>query len=614
MILMNICKIILYNINDYEFMEDKNSKRLKTYLKRPVVIAVVIVMVSVSIFSAYVIMTPKDSYHNPNVSFQVSFSGNPSPAVIPALSGQSSISSSSPFYSYNMSNVSVRVFGISPYLEVQGSQSVTNNGSYIELFNASHASQSGMINGALSSSFLNIITEYSTLFSGNSGKNMIQSLDVDAQYQFAYQGKMYVYRYYNTLPFSPLSHKFSTGLYAYTFHLDMGFNMNQKPVVFNMSNATTSFIHAKNAGQIGPPGGNLNCENSVSSKVTTYWGPYIVNAAQITNGYGMTGLAETIKYISSGWVNTTSVQTCDQSSSGTIVGSNTAWGTGKNVSFDFSSIGVEPQSSRISHNNPQTNISMAVLQHFEYGIIFQVIKVFHVDGSYCEYIGTYNQTTVKVLNGNNDSLDIYTGSPTKAYNLPSNFTSNVTLINRYVNDTGYILYTIFAHKIIDTVNVPEGGQTNTFNYDFQSGTFSTSSTNYIKAMEESLNASQGGGINAFMSGNYALGVAGLGIDIALIGLALAIPTGGVGLAVAAVGLILAGIGLALSAAQTATVTYTFTWQTSSFSDIFLQNFATGQDPGFTTYFYSTQAVTWEFPNGSSAEVNMPNPYINMIAL
>ena len=34
----------------------------------------------------------------------------------------------------------------------------TNNGSYIELFNASHASQSGMINGALSSSFLNIIT------------------------------------------------------------------------------------------------------------------------------------------------------------------------------------------------------------------------------------------------------------------------------------------------------------------------------------------------------------------------------------------------------------------------------------------------------------------------
>ena len=116
----------------------------------------------------------------------------------------------------------------------------------------------------------------------------------------------------------------------------MGFNMNQNPVVFNMSNATTSFIHAKNAGQIGPSGGNLNCENSVSSKVTTYWGTYIVNAAQITNGYDMGGSITMSNYISSGWVNTTSVQTCDQSSSGTIVGSNTAWGTGENVSIENS--------------------------------------------------------------------------------------------------------------------------------------------------------------------------------------------------------------------------------------------------------------------------------------
>jgi hypothetical protein len=392
--------------------------------------------------------------------------------------------------------------------------------------------------------------------------------------------------------------------------------MNQKPVVFNMSNATTSFIHAKNAGQISPPGGNLNCENSVSSKVTTYWGPYIVNAAQITNGYHMSATVQMANYSSFGWVNTTGVQTCDQSSSGTIVGSNTAWGTGKNVSFSFSTDSLNPISHGISKSRYQYNISMAVLRHFEYGIIYQVIKVFHVDGSYCEYIGTYNQTTVKVLNGNNDTLDMQHATPPSLYNLPSNFSTNVTLFNRYVNDTGYILNTIFAHKIIDKVNVPAGATVSTFNYDLASGTYSNSSTNYIKAWEESVNATQSGGINAFMSGNYALGVAGIGMDIALIGLAIAAPTGGVGLAVAGVGAILAGIGLAFSAAQTATVTYTFTWQSLSFSDTSLTNniLISNDDPGFTSFFYSTQAVTWEFPNGSSAEVNMPDPYINMIAL
>ncbi|MHB1507691.1 MAG: hypothetical protein ACYCUZ_06520 [Cuniculiplasma sp.] len=589
-------------------MDDENSNKLKKYLKIPIIIVIIIALVSVSIFYAYVITTPRESYHNPNVSFKVSFSGNPSPAVINALGGQNVNRSASPFYSYNMSNVSVRVFGISPCLEVQGSQSTTNNSSYMELFNASHASQSGMINGSLNSLFRKIITYYFVLFSQNNGKYMIQSMDVDAQYHFVYQGKMYVYRYYNTLPFSPFSSIFLNGSFPYTFHLDMGFNMNQKPVVFNMSNSTQS------SGQAGTTGGNLICTNNVSTKVTTYWGPFILNAAQLTNGYQMLAGVRSSICGGTGWFNTTGVQIYDQSSSGTIVGSNTAWGTGKNLSnvSIFNDFPVE--SNPIMHNVHEGNISMAVLLHFEYGIIYQTIKVLQFNGNHSEYVGSYNETTVKILNGNNDTLISEGGSSSVFYKLPFNITNNVTLYNTYINDTGYILNNFFTHNIIDKVNVSAGGGTYPFNYDLKSATFSNSSTNYIKALEESVNGTKDAGIKAFTSGKYALGSTSLGLNIAFIGLALSASTVGVGFSVAETGSILASIGLSYSAIQTASVTYTFAWQPESFSNVSLwSEILSSPNLGYTAYFYSSQAVTWDFPNGSSAEVNMPNQFINMVA-
>ena len=242
-----------------------------------------------------------------------------------------------------------------------------------------------------------------------------------------------------------------------------------------------------------------------------------------------------------------------------------------------------------------------------------MVKVFAVNGSYCEYIGAYNQTTIKILNGNNDTLITKAGSPVVLYNLPSTITNNITLQNRYINDTGYMLTTFFTHKVMGSVNIPAGDTTSIFNYNFMSGTFSNSSTEYTKALEKKINVSSGKGINPFATGNFALGVEGIGMDIALIGLAAAVPTGGVGLAIKEAGAVMAGIGFAFDAAQSATVTYTFTWQNAAFSEMQLTNFAFSSDPGFTTYFYSSQSVIWDFPNGSSAEVNMPEPYFNMVA-
>ena len=150
-----------------------------------------------------------------------------------------------------------------------------------------------------------------------------------------------------------------------------------------------------------------------------------------------------------------------QSGNGTIVGSNTAWGTGRNVSpsgLTYEWLQISSISS--SYHLPEMNMTVYWLSNFEYGIVYQKIRVFEACGSVTKYIGSYSQSTMKILNGNNDNFQAglgYVGNLPSYLNPRSNILNNSSL-NKLTNDTGSILNRLFSHKVIDKVNVSGSGK------------------------------------------------------------------------------------------------------------------------------------------------------------
>ena len=248
--------------------------------KAIIAVAVAAVMVISTLGVMTFLLGPKPAYYNPDINLNVKFISNNSVSYNVYSPQNPFFLTHTPFNTYNMSNITVDIYGSMPSFENMGDQSVnvtgpvTNNSVYSQVFNSTSANSNGQIIGSLNNAFHRIINEYRSIYTLPQEKTISISLTMQADYQFIYQGKMYVYTYYNNIPFNPWSNSFGNSRYApYTFNAMVYFDMQKQPIVTPI-NTTNTLVYKEHPNrQIGGGGSPPDCNNIVKSHVYQYWGP-----------------------------------------------------------------------------------------------------------------------------------------------------------------------------------------------------------------------------------------------------------------------------------------------------------------------------------------------------
>ena len=397
--------------------------------KKKIILSIIVVLIFVSGSFAAITYLLKEtpSYHSPEVDFHVSFINNTTDSYSSYSPMDQFYNTNTPFNTYNMSNVTVNVYATMPSFAALGDESMsvngstTNNSIYVQLFNSTLADANGNIHGVLSKVFHTIIRQYRQIYTKPQEKTISISMTLQADYQFVYQNKMYVYTYYNNIPFDPWNSSFGDSSFnPTTFSSNIYFNMNSPPIVMSINSTNNSVDHLHKMRQIGGGGGGgggaIRCNNDVTQYIYQFKGPmpilignipvnalsalsYSYSSLQGSYTVSLDGNQES--YTTGGWVDQTST-------SG-------AW-SDSNANFQ---IATRDGGSTTSSNPEQyQNISMIGYGNFTMQMVFTKTIYESVDGSYCVDDGTSYSSVTQVINANNGSFDYEEGFAVNLYHIP----------------------------------------------------------------------------------------------------------------------------------------------------------------------------------------------------
>ena len=204
------------------------QKRLKILIA---VISVALVVIPVAMFEGFLITPP--SPQNAEIEITANISG--SPVYNAANTGFQN--------SEYFSNVSMSVFSIVPDsmfsgMEVNLSSANQTNNSYQVLLFTGKANSNGEVSGHLNSVFYHIVNEWRQILKG---RNVTVSLQIVSSLTIRNSGYLYVYNYWNNIPFNPLNTSFSGAMISPAkLHSSLYFNLSSPSAVINM--ATNSVI------------------------------------------------------------------------------------------------------------------------------------------------------------------------------------------------------------------------------------------------------------------------------------------------------------------------------------------------------------------------------------
>ena len=401
--------------------------------KKKIILSVIIVLIFVSGSFAAITYLFKEtpSYHSPEVDFHVSFINNTTDSYSSYSPMGQLYHINTPFNTYNMSNITVNVYATMPSFAALGDESMTVNGSttnnsiYVQLFNSTLADANGNIHGVLSKVFHTIIKQYRQIYTKLQEKTISISMTLQADYQFVYQNKMYVYTYYNNIPFDPWNSSFGDSSFnPITFSSNIYFNMNSPPIVMPINSTNSSINHLHKLRQIGGGGGTIRCNNIVTQHDYQYWAPLPIIMADIP-------VNQTV--LSYGYYNLNgNFKTCILGNSGTST--TVKWeeqtstsGAWSDTNAQFNNSMKNSLTSTSSNPTNGNNMSMIGFGHFEYQMVFTTTKYFYVDGDYCAYGGTSSSYVLKLINANNGTFDYVTGPVAYLFHVPA------TNLSKFVN-------------------------------------------------------------------------------------------------------------------------------------------------------------------------------------
>ena len=576
--------------------------------KKKIILSVIIVLIFVSGSFAAITYLFKESpsYHSPEVDFHVSFINNTTDSYSVYSPMDQFYHITTPFNSYNMSNITVNVYATMPSFAALGDESmsvngsITNNSIYVQLFNSTLADAHGNIHGVLSKVFHTIIKEYRQIYTKPQEKNISISMTLQADYQFVYQNKMYVYTYYNNIPFDPWNSGFGDSSFnPATFFSDIYFNMNSPPIVIPINNTTSSVNHLHKLRQIGGGGGAIRCNNEVTQQhVYQYWGPLPIIMADIPlNGsqldYSLNNLNANFK-------------TCIQGNSGTSTttkwveqtSTSGAWSdSGAQFNNSLRTSGTSGSSDPVEYNN----MSMIGFGHFEYQMVFTTTQYFYVDGSYCAYGGTSSSYVLKLLNADNGTFDYISGPVASLFHIPSaNLSAFVKHDWKAFFDNG-----LTPDQTFSNVPLGLGVNTTTFYYDANA---------YETVQQKAANLLNDGAM-------IATGVA-LGLVIAAIAVS-AVVTDGASLLILSftdTGIIAGGValaaGISASIVQSQAAPMFVSSSQLQVNTIFFTNFnyiyppgSNGSDGPMTISLYQSSSTESMVINGQEYNFNVQSPYV-----
>lgn len=554
-------------------------------------IAFSIIAVSLMVFGSlfaffYIANVNNQQYHNPEIDLNFGFINNTS--ITPALivSGNTGIPPG--LYNYNLANITVQVFATMPDFAALGSaianitiSNQENNSAYVELFNYTGNLASKNVHGSLSHMFRTIINEYRTVYRNSPNRNMSISMTIDASYYYVSGTNMYLYRYYNNIPFNPWNQNIIQGTNPHTFIQNVIFNMNQKPIVVSVSKAISM-------REVGPGGGSTRCVPIWETKAPAIaWGPLpqLIVEDPMNSGYALTASIGT--YSGSFSTKIYSAQTTGPED---ISGQVTSTEISQSASWGSSSSSFSLTNNNLPSAEPVSgmNISVLALQHVEYQVTVNqlYIEVYSGDTLYSTPTNT-KTASFEVLNIDNGTLAYEVGSLQGLYDMNSTWAGKnwATLFN----------YGLQADK---TITIPSGTTVNSVNYTFQSHTFQCATG---KAATTGLS-------------NVGMAVTALGVGITIASLVLAPETLGVSLGLLSIGVGLITMELSGIPQIVNTPLYTI-GQSQEINDLSFSNAKwTGNTGGsysgpvnvYTNQYDQTEL--WQI-GSSSYNVYMPSPVI-----
>ena len=570
--------------------------------KRKIILSVIIVLIFVSGSFAAITYLFKESpsYHSPEVDFQVSFINNTTGSYSAYSPTDQFYHVTTPFNSYNMSNITVNVYATMPSFAALGDESmsvnssITNNSIYVQLFNSTHADAHGNIHGVLNKEFHTIIKEYRQIYTKPQEKNISISMTLQADYQFVYENKMYVYTYYNNIPFDPWNSGFGDGSFnPHTFFSNIYFNMNSQPIAIPINSTNSSVNHLHKLSQIGGGGSYIRCNNNVEQHVYQYWGPLPIIMADIP-------LNES--ELSYSYFNLNgNFKTCIMGNSGTST--TTKWveqtstsGAWSDTSAQFNNSMKTLQISSSSNPTYGNNMSMIGFGHFEYQMVFTTTQYFYVDGSYCAYAGASSSYVLKLLNPDNGTFDYLAGPVAYEFHIPqANLSAFFHRNWKAFFDAGLSPDQTFS-------NVPLSLTVNTTTFYYYANAYETTHQKAANLLN----------YGAMLAGGVALG-----LTIAAIA---AVPiTGGASLLVlsfTATGLMAAGVSLAMGVSaslvqSSASPMFISTTQLAVNSISFSNIFQYGElvEGSMTITLYQSASPESMIINGEEYSFNVQSPYV-----
>lgn len=553
-------------------------------------IAFAIVAVSLMVFGSlfaffYITNANSQQYHNPEIDLNFGFINNTSIAPAIAVSGNTGIPPA--LYDYNLANITVQIFATMPDYAALGSaitnltvSNQENNSAYVELFNYTGNLASKNVHGSLNKMFRTIINEYRTIYRNSPNKNMTISMTIDASYYYVSGTNMYLYRYYNNIPFNPWKPNLIKGTNPYNFVQQVIFNMNQKPIV-------VSIAKAKSLREVGPGGGSTRCIPIWETKAPAIgWGPLpqLVLEDPINSGYTLNaGVASysgsfTTEIYS---VQTTSPEDINGQVTGTEISQSSSWSSGSS-SFTLN--------TNLLNANPISghNISILALQHVEYQVTVSQLYIDVYSGDTLYSTPTNTKTaSFEVLNINNGTLAYEWGYLPIIYNM-----------NSAQAGENWASFFNAGLQVDKTLKDPSGTTINNVNYTFQSST-----------LEYATGKAEGSGLT---SAGIAITALGIGISLAAIFLA----PESLGLSLGLLGISVGMVTLALSGLQQTVNTPLYTvGQNQEINDLSFSNAnwggGTGGSYSGTVNIYTNQydqAELWQI-GSSSYNVYMPSPVI-----
>ncbi len=471
----------------------------------------------------------------------------------------------------------VSIYSIVPYSIRNGGMHLqnitgmnqTNNPYEDMLFQESSYTLS--INGNMNIAIYNISREWESV-SGNDTLSV--SLMVYSYYQYVYNGKLYVYQYYNNLPYQ-------AGNISNTINLNITFNLNNPAVILPVVSVPS--INKEGYRQQGIIG-NGNChDETVIVNQTTESGPLPVMSAFLklpSNSELAYYFASFNNKITESFNSVSATAGGNNSYSTTVVSSSPSW-SGTDNSANYS--GVSSYSDPISGYN----MSMIYIPDVTYNVINTKTYYYFPDGRSCEYDGYSHSTSISIVNINSNDFSFKVG-----------FLQNIIQTkSSAVSQMWWAIFNAMGYHEIYSKALPAGDNINALNY----AEMATGYTNAADAEKTAVNA-----VSALLTG--------IGVGLTLAVASSVVPGESTAAdVVLAVEVQMGMVGLALDMISAfSSISYSTTTQLN-FNAVGVSNMPIyGSGSSLSIGLYQSSHGSSLAVNGSTYNFNLPASYITAV--